>query len=109
MERSNTTDFVLTLVIGVLYAPLSLFGLLMQMKFDGSVGATNPAFLWMERIYCGVSSFFPLLCAAGILLCVVFRKQGRRGLSLFCLFLPLAVFILNFLLLVWTDFVPKYA
>lgn len=102
MKRQDTVGKVLCVVLGVLYAPLSLVSWLLMMASDGAIDAANPLHIGFNTAFCAVSSVIPLLCAAGVL----WQRKERRGLSMVALFAPLAVFVMNMVLQAVTESLP---
>ncbi len=107
MKRLDIWGIVFNIVLGVLYIPFSFFCFLLLMASEATIGATNPIYICMIDIFCFVDFFIPLLCLVGIALSIWFRKKGYSILSFVIQFLPLIVFVLNFVFGFFTDFIPK--
>lgn len=107
MKELDKLGKLLNLILGILYIPLSLFSWLLQMTSESTLNATNQLYISLIDIFCIIAFLFPLLCIAGILASIFFRKKGHTALSLVAQFLPLAVFFLNLILLVCADLISK--
>ncbi len=106
MKRIDRIGKFFNLFLGILYIPLSLFSWILQMASERTMGATNPLYINLINIFCVIASLIPLLCIAGILLSIVFRRKGCSVFSLVIQFLPLVIFLLNLLLLAVAELLP---
>ncbi len=106
MKRIDRIGKFFNLIVGILYIPLSLFSWLLQMASESTMGATNPLYIYLINIFCVIAFLIPLLCIAGILLSIVFRRKGRSVFSFVIQFLPLVIFLLNLLLLAVAESLP---
>ena len=106
MKRIDRIGKFFNLFLGILYIPLSLFSWLLQMASESTMGATNPLYINLINIFCVIAFLIPLLCMAGILLSIVFRRKGRSVFSFVIQFLPLVIFLLNLLLLAVAESLP---
>ena len=107
MKKIDKISTIFNIVLGVLYVPLSFFCLLLQMASDGTVGATNPLYIQMNRIFCMAVLTVPFFCVAGIILSIVFRKKGWHVWSFIIQFLPIVVFGLDLVFLGFTNYIPR--
>lgn len=107
MKMLDKISMISNIILGLLYVPLSFFCLLLQMASDGTVGATNPLYIQMNRIFCMVALTVPFFCVVGIVLSIVFRKKGCYVWSFIIQFLPIVVFGLDLVLLEFTNFIPR--
>ena len=101
MKRMDRIAGILTLVLGILYIPLSLFSFLMLMALESTIGLTNQLYIILIDVFCGVSFAIPGLCVAGTVLAFIFRKKPI--LAIIFSVCPLCVFVLNILFLALTD------
>ena len=106
MKRIDRIGKIFNLILGILYIPLSLFSWLLQMASESTMSATNPLYINFINIFCVIAFLIPLLCVAGILLSIVFRRKGRSVFSFVIQFLPLVIFLLNLLLLAVAESLP---
>ena len=107
MKKIDGVGTVLNVALGILYVPLSLFSWLMMMVSESTIGATNPLYIAFINVFCVIAFLVPLLCVAGTVASVILRTKGRSILSIIAQCAPLAVFLLNILLLVITDMIPS--
>lgn len=107
MKMLDKISMISNIILGLLYVPLSFFCLLLQMASDGTVGATNPIYIQMNRIFCMAALTVPFFCVVGIVLSIVFRKKGCHVWSFIIQFLPIVVFGLDLVLLEFTKFIPR--
>ena len=106
MKSINEASKICNIVLGVIYVPLSLYCFLLQMVSEGKIGATNSLYIGLTDLFCYVALLIPVLCIVGIVLSVVFRKDGHGIVSLVVQFVPLIVFLLDLLLLEFAESVP---
>lgn len=106
MKKLDKIGVVFNCILGVLYIPVSFFSWILLMASEMKIGATNPVYIGIVDVFCVVSFFVPLLSVVGIVLSVCLRKK-YSVLSFVIQFVPLIVFVLNFLLLGVTDFISK--
>ena len=106
MKRIDRIGKIFNSILGILYIPLSLFSWISQMASESTMGATNPLYINFINIFCVIAFLFPLMCIAGILLSIVFRRKGRSVFSIVIQFLPLVIFLLNLLLLAVAESLP---
>ena len=107
MKKIDKLGRIFNTILSVLYIPLSLFCWLMQMVSVDTIDATNPLYITWINIFCVISFFIPLLCIAGIVASNLLRRKGYSVPSFVVQFIPLAVFILNFVFGCFSDFIPK--
>lgn len=105
MKKPDKAYRVCHAVLCVLYFPLSFFSWLMQMASESAIGVTNMLYVVLIDIFCVISFLIPLLCVGGILLSRFLWKKERSVAAFVVQFIPLAVFVLNLLLLALTDMV----
>ena len=86
-------------ILGILYIPLSLFCWLLQMASEGAIGATNPLYILLIDMFCVIAFIIPLLCVATMVVSVLLRETRHWILSLVIQFVPLGIFLLNWILL----------
>lgn len=98
MKKLDTIGTVLNVVLGVLYCPLSVFCLFLQMASESTIDATNEVYIALVNIFCIVALIIPFLCVAGIVASVILRKKGHSILSFIIQFVPLLVFFLDLIL-----------
>ena len=106
MKRIDRIGKIFNFILGILYIPLSLFSWLLQMASESIIDAANPLYINLINIFCVIAFLIPLLCMAGILLSIVFRRKGRSVFSFVIQFLPLVIFLLNLLLLAVAESLP---
>ena len=106
MKKLDTIGTVFNVILGVLYCPLSLFCLFLQMASASTIDATNEVYIALVNIFCIVALIIPFLCVAGIVASVILRKKGHSISSFVIQFIPLAIFILNIILLCIAESIP---
>jgi len=106
MTKLDKIGVVFNILLGLLYIPLSLFSLLMQMVSEALIGATNPLYIALIHISCAIFLIVSLLCPAGIIVSVVLRRKGYSRASFITQFIPLIMFVLNLILICFTDLIP---
>lgn len=106
MKKIDKLGRVFNIILGIAYIPLSLFSWLLQMVSESTIDATNPLYITLIEIFCIISFIIPLLCIVGIIISVVLRKKGYSISSVVIQFLPLAIFILNIILLCFAESIP---
>ncbi len=106
MKTMHKVSMILNWILGVTYIPLSFFSWLLTMASEGTIDATNPFYINLMNVFCFIAFSVPLLCVAGISVSILLRKKGRHILSIIIQFLPLVVFILNVILLAFTESLP---
>lgn len=106
MKKLDKVCRVFNIVLGIVYVPLSLLSWLLQMASESTIGATNPVYITLIGISCVISFCIPFLCVGGILASVKLRKKGYSKLAFCIQFLPLAIFLLNMILLGCAELVP---
>ncbi len=106
MKKLDKIGVAFNCILGVFYIPFSFFSWILLMVSETKIGATNPVYIGIVDIFCIVAFFIPLLCVVGIVLSVCLRKK-HSVLSFVIQFVPLIIFVLNFLLLAVTDFISK--
>lgn len=87
---------VFNVVLGALYIPLSLIGVMSVFAAD-SINAYSQSLQMFVKflICCGV--MMPFISLFGIGLSIVFRKEGKTVPSFVVQFIPLAVFLIMFI------------
>ena len=87
---------VFNVVMGALYIPLSLIGVMSVFAAD-SINAYSQSLQMFVKflICCGV--MMPFISLFGIGLSIVFRKEGKTVPSFVVQFIPLAVFLIMFI------------
>ena len=103
MKDINKASTTLNWILGVIYIPLSFFSWMLQMASEGTIDATNPTYIGLINVFCTIACVIPLLCAMGIVISVILRKRGHYISSIIVGFLPLLVWIGNFLLLAFAE------
>ena len=106
MKKIDKISKTSNIVLGVLYIPLSLISWLLQMVSESTMDATNPLYIGLIDTFCVVAFVIPLLCITGIVLSKVLREKGHSIWSFVIQFIPLIVFVVNLLLLVFAESVP---
>lgn len=106
MKKIDKLSRLFNIILGVIYIPLSLFSWLLQMASESTTDATNPLYVSLIEIFCIISFIIPLLCIVGIIVSVILRKKGFSISSFVIQFLPLAIFILNLILLCFAESIP---
>ena len=107
MEKLDRLGRIFNWILGGIYCFLSPFCWLMMMVSEGTMDASNPLYITLIQIFCGVCFVLPLLFALAIVLSVIFRRKGRSVLAFVTQFLPLGIFILNWVLLIIADSLPR--
>ena len=107
MKKLDKLGIAFNIILGIAYIPFSFFCWLSLMVSEMAIDATNPLYLHIVNLFCIVDFFIPLLCLIGIVLSVIFRAKGYSVLSFVIQFTPIMVFILNLILLYFTEFIPK--
>lgn len=108
MTKLDKLGRILNVILGITYVPLSLFSWLSQMVSEGTIGATNQSYIALVDIFCMVAFIIPLLCIAGIFVSVLLRRKGYSTLSFVIQFVPLLIFILNWVLLAFAETLPRF-
>ena len=98
MRVLDKITFVLNIVLGILYVPLSGFSLLLLMASEGNEGKSEWFHMLLKVFGYSVISI-PLYCILAIVLSVIFRKKGKSLLAFLIQFLPILVFALNLIFL----------
>lgn len=106
MKKIDKIGKYFNLILGVLYVPISLFSWLLPMVSESTMSATNPLYINLINIFCVIAFLIPLLCIAGILSSILIRRKGHSVFSFVIQFLPLVIFLLNFLLLAVAESLP---
>ena len=95
-EKYNSLDklsFIFNIILSILYVPMSLYGIF-------SLFAADSMFMYSKTIQkvielmITIGTTLPLASVIGIVLSVVFRKKGKRILSLIIQFIPLMLFVI---------------
>ena len=87
---------VFNVVLGALYIPLSLIGVMSVFAADSINAYSQSLQMFVEfLICCGV--MMPFISLFGIGLSIVFRKEGKTVPSFVVQFIPLAVFLIMFI------------
>ena len=104
MDRQDKTYRIWHTVLCVLYLLLSILSWFMMMVSESTIGVTNRLYVVLVDIFCGISFAIPFLCIGGLLLSrKLKRKESKWAFAV--QFVPLAVFVLNLLLLMVADMV----
>ena len=104
MNKSDKAYRACHTALCILYFPLSLFSWLMQMASESAIGVTNMLYVVLVDIFCGISFAIPFWGIGGLLLSrKLKRKESKWAFAV--QFVPLAVFVLNLLLLMVADMV----
>ncbi len=106
MKKVDKASKILNWILGVTYIPLSLISWLLQMVSEITIDATNPLYITIINIFCLISFIIPFLCVAGIIISIVLRARGRSTLSIIVQCLPLGIFVMNLILLAFTESLP---
>lgn len=95
-ENYNSLDklsFIFNIILSILYVPMSLYGIF-------SLFAADSMFMYSKTIQkvielmITIGTTLPFASVIGIVLSVVFRKKGKRILSLIIQFIPLMLFVI---------------
>lgn len=94
-SKLDRVGVVFNIVLGALYIPMSLFGVMSVFASD-SLELYSGAVRWFTEflICCGI--MMPFISIFGVGLSIVFRKEGKRIPSFIVQFIPLAVFLFMF-------------
>ncbi len=86
----------LSIVIYVLYIPLSFFGFMCGMATDGVIDETNKTIIVLTNIFAYIGLFMPIICFACYL--VSKRLKGNIFLSTIIKIFPILILILLLML-----------
>ena len=103
MKKSERVGYVLSIVVTILYIPISLFSFLLGMFSEVVMDTTNQIFINLINISSCIAMLVPIFCFFGILLSIRCRKKGYIAWSFVLQFLPLVIFSLNLLLIYMAD------
>ena len=106
MKKLDKIGKIFNVILGITYIPLSLFSWLLQMASEITMEATNSIYITLINVFCVVCFIIPLLCIAGIIVSVILREKGYSKSSFIVQFVPLAIFILNIILLCIAESIP---
>ena len=106
MRRDQEQRLLNPWIVTAVYCPISVFSWMLQMASDGIMDATNLLYIQMIEIFCGIAFAIPFLCVGAAIATALCRKKGYWILSWVVEYLPLAVFVLNLILLGVTELVP---
>ena len=101
MEKSKIYK-IFSVIINVLYIPLSFFGFLCGMALDGIINETNNTIIVLTNIVAHTGMLMPLLC----LVCYFVSKKIIKNRVL-CTIVKLIPIIL-FAIMIVLDFVVQY-
>ena len=107
MTKLDKLGKIFNWILAGIYVFLSPFCWLMMMVSEGIIDASNMIYINMIDIFCGVCFALPLLFAISIVLSVILRRKGCSVLSFVIQFLPIAIFTLNWVLLMVADGLPR--
>lgn len=107
VKKLDVVNIVTNVILSVLYIPFSMFSILMTMVSEGIMAATNQQYIDLVYIFCSMMLTIPFLCITGIVLSVVFRKKGHSIWAFLIQFLPLAVFGIAGLILMYSNTLPR--
>ena len=107
MKRTHQSGKLSHRILFFIYIPLSFFSFLLMMASEGTMDATNLLYIRFIEIVCVIAFLIPFLCIASIFLSTFFSKKGYILISWLISCLPLFLFILNLILLAFTESLPK--
>ena len=97
MKKSERVGYVLSIVLAILYVPVSLFSFLLGMLSEVVMDSTNQVILGLIHYLSCVAMLVPIYCFVGILFSIRCRKKGYIVWSFVLQFLPLIIFGVNLL------------
>ena len=103
MKKSQRVGYVLSIVLTILYIPISIFSFLLGMLSEVVMDTTNHAFEGLIDFSSCVAMLVPIFCFVGILLSIRCRKKGYIAWSCVLQFLPLVIFCVNLLFIHMVD------
>jgi len=109
VNKLNKISRILNVVLGFFYLPLSVVSFFLTMASEGTIDATNTAYIQLINLFCFISFIIPFICVISVVLSVVFRKKGHSIMSIIVQFLPMIIFLINMILLSLAENLPKMA
>lgn len=103
MKKSERVGYVLSIVLTILYIPISLFSFLLGMLSEVVTDTTNQMMTGFIDFSSCIAMFVPIFCFIGILLSIRCRKKGYIVWSFVLQFLPLVIFCINLLFIHMID------
>ena len=92
----------LTIILAIIYIPISIFGFLMGMFTEGAIGETNHLVIASCYVPAYIGMFTPFAAYGGLILSQILYNKGQIRAGCFARFLGLIVFasalLLGFLL-----------
>ena len=88
----------LTIILAIIYIPISFFGFLMGMIAEGAIGETNQLIVASCYVPAYVGMFTPFAAYGGLILSRILHNKGQIRASYFASFLGLIVFVSALLL-----------
>ena len=103
MKNSEKLLYVLSIVLTILYIPISLFSFLLGMLSEVVMDTANHIIAGLIDFSSCVAMLVPMFCFIGIIFSIRCRKKGYIAWSFVLQFLPLVIFSLNLLLIYMAD------
>lgn len=88
MNKRSLINLIVNIVLGIVYAPVTLFSFLFLMGTEATIGETNPVLIAWTYIFSYTGFFMFLICPASILLGYLLYKKDRLIWSYIIRFLP---------------------
>ena len=103
MKKAERVGYILSIVLTILYIPVSFFSFLLGMLSEVVMDTTNQIFINLINILSCIAMLVPIFCFFGILLSIRCRKKGYIAWSFVFQFLPLIIFGMNILMIYIVD------
>lgn len=103
MKNSERIGYVLSIVLTIIYIPVSFFSFLLGLFSEVVMDTTNQIFINLINISSCIAMLVPIFCFFGILLSIRCRKKGYTVWSFVLQFLPLVIFGVNLLMIYIVD------
>ncbi len=103
MKKTERVGYVLSIVLTILYIPISLVSFLLGMLSEAVMDTTNQVIIGLINFSSCVAVLVPIFCFVGILLSIRCRKKGYIVWSFVLQFFPLVIFCVNLLFIHMID------
>ena len=103
MKNPEKLLYVLSIVLTIIYIPISFFSFFLGMVSEAVMHATNQFLTYLTNIASCVAMLVPIFCFAGIIFSIRCRKKGYLVRSFVLQVVPLIIFSVNLLLIYIID------
>ena len=103
MKNPEKLLYVLSIVLTIIYIPISFFSFLLGMLSEVVMDTANQVIIGLIDFSSCIAMLVPVFCFVGILLSIRCRKKGYIVWSFVLQFLPLAIFCVNLLFIHLVD------